>query len=135
MPTDATHRRLAQAQEKFNPVAHVLDRLALDIEKEYGRTAVLTPQGAMEQTAENAYAVRYSLRQPEEARFALTFIVVGEGPDLLLVQGHERTGPGDPRSDPGQVDQHVYRLQQVDEIKAAVKARIVEHLRARGVLH
>jgi hypothetical protein len=89
----------------------------------------------MQQTAENAYSVRYALRRPAEARLALTFIIVGDGSDMLLVQGDERPGPRDAKADPGQVDQHVYRLQQVDEIKAAVKARIVDHLRARGVLH
>lgn len=127
--------RLALAQAHFDPVARVLDRLASDIEKEYGRFAVLERRGSMQQMAENAYSVRYSLRHPDEARLSLTFIVTGEDADLLLVQGHERSGPRDIKANPGQVDQHVYRLREVEDIKAAVKEKIVDHLRSRGVLH
>ena len=135
MRTKPANKRLALAKAKFKPVARVLDRLPQDIEKEHGRSAVLEPRGSMEETAGNAYAVRYSLRHPEEARLSLTFIVVGDKADLLLVQGHERSDPRNVTADPGQVDQRVYRLAEVEEIKAAVKAKIVDHLRAEGVLH
>jgi hypothetical protein len=134
MPTNVYQSRLALAQAKFRPLARVLDRLSEDIEKEHGRPAALKPRGAMEQTAENAFAVRYALRQPDEARLSLTFRIVGEDADLLLLEGHERSGSPDFRADPGQVDQCVYRLAEVEEIKAAVKAKIVDHLRARGML-
>ena len=135
MQTKPDQGRLALAQAKFDPVARVLDRLSKDIEKEYGRSAVLKPRGSMQPTAGNAYAVRYTLRDPEEARLSLTFIVVGDNADLLLLKGQDRSGPRDDRADPGQVDQRVYRLREVEEIKAAVKQKIVDHLRRRGALH
>ena len=135
MPTEVDQDRLALAQAKFEPVARVLDHLSRDIEKEHGRPAALKRRGAIEQTAQNAFAVRYSLRQPEEARLSLTFRIVGDDSDLLLLERHERSDPRDARVDPGRVDQRVYRLGEVEEIKAAVKAKIVDHLRARGVLH
>ena len=135
MQTKSDHGRLALAQAKFDPVARVLNRLSTDIEKEYGRSAVLKPRGSMQQMAGNAYAVRYTLRDPEEARLSLTFIVVGDDADLLLLEGQDRSGPRDARADPGQVDQRVYRLQEVEEIKAAVKQKIIDHLRRRGALH
>jgi hypothetical protein len=113
----------------------VLDRLSKDVEKEHGPSAVLKQREAMEQTAQNAYAVRYSLRYPDEARLSLTFIVVGEDADLLLMQGHERSGPRDIRANPGQIDQHVYRLDEIEEIKAAVQQKISAHLQTREVRH
>src|SRR5215208_2993783 len=127
--------RLSLAQAKFDPVARVLDHLSRDIEKEYGASAVLKPRGSMHQMAGNAYAVRYTLRDPEEARLSLTFLVVGDDADLLLVEGQDQSGSRDVRADPGQVDQRVYRLQEVEEIKAAVKQKIIDHLRRRGALH
>ena len=122
--------RLGVAKAKFVPVAQVLDGIARDIKKEHGGSAVLKRRGAMHKLAENAYTVRYSLRQPDDVRLSLTFTVVGENADLILVQGHERSGPRDIRGNPGQVDQHVYRLEQIDEIKHAVQEKILAHLRS-----
>ncbi len=90
--------RLGVAQAKFMPVAQVLDGLARDIEKEHGRSAVLKRRGTMNKLAENAYTVRYSLRQPDDVSLSLTFTVVGENADLILVQGHQRSGPRDIRA-------------------------------------
>jgi hypothetical protein len=131
MRTNVNRSRLALAEAKFGPIARVLDRLSEDVEKEHGRSAVLKRRSAMQQTARNAYVVQYSLRHPDEAQLSLTFIVIGEDADLLLMQGHERSGPRDFRADPGQVDQHVYRLEKIEEIKAAVQQKITAHLRAR----
>ena len=122
--------RLGLAQAKFMPVAQVLDGIAKDIEREHGRSAVLKQRGAMHKLAENAYTVRYSLRQPDDVRLSLTFTVVGENADLVLVQGHERSGPRDIRANPGQVDQHVYRLDRIDEIKHAVQEKILAYLQS-----
>ncbi len=85
----------------------------------------------MEVTAQNVYVVQYSLRHPNDVRFALTFIVTGENGDLLLVQAQERSGPEDIKADPAQFDQHVYRLEKIDEIKKAVQGKISTHLRTR----
>ena len=123
--------RLGLAQAKFLPVAQVLDGIAKDLEREHGHSAVLKPRGVMHKLAENAYAVRYSLRQPDEVRLSLTFTIVGENADLILVQGPERSGPRDARANPGQVDQHVYRLEQIDDIKHAVQEKILAHLGSR----
>ncbi len=131
MQTHVDHRRLALAQAKFAPVAQVLDHLAKDIQKDHGGSAELKQRSPMEPTAQNVYAVRYSLRHPDDVRFALTFIVTGEDADLLLVQAQERSGPRDIRAHPEQVDQHVYRLDEIDTIKQAVQEKIRSHLRTR----
>ena len=123
--------RLGLAQAKFIPVAQVLDGIAKDIEREHGRSVVVKPRGTMHKLAENAYTVRYSLQQPDDVRLSLTFTVAGENADLLLVQDQERSSPDDIRTNPGQVDQHVYRLEQIDEIKLAVRDKILAHLRSR----
>jgi len=122
------------AQAKFQPVARVLDHLSREIERDCGRPAVLKPRGAMEQTAGNVCEVRYALRCPQEVDLSLTFLVVGDDADLLLLR-KQATGPDDARADPGQVDQRVYQLGEVEAIKMAVKEKILDHFRARGGLH
>ncbi len=89
----------------------------------------------MEVTAQNAYTVRYSLQHPDDVRFALTFTVTGEEAELVLLQSQERAGAQDIRANPGQVDQRVYRLESIDEIKGAVQERLVMHLRSRADQH
>ena len=135
MHTKSDRGRLARAQTKFDPVARVLERLSTDLKKEYGRSAVLKPRGSMQQTAGNVCEVQYTLREPQGANLSLTFMVVGDDADLLLLQRQAQSGPDDSRADPGQVDQRVYRLGEVETIKAAVKEKIIDHLRARGALH
>ena len=129
MRTNVDHGRLALARAKFEPVARVLDELAKDIEKKHGRSAVLKQRSPMEVTAHNVYAVRYSLRHSNDIRF--TFIVTGENADLLLVQAQERSSPEGIKADPAEFDQHVYRLEKIDEIKRAVQGKISTHLRTR----
>ena len=89
----------------------------------------------MQQTAGNVFEVRYALREPQEAKLSLTFMVVGDDADLLLLEHQEPSGPDDNRADPGQVDQRVYRLGEVEAIRAAVREKIIDHLRARGAQH
>jgi hypothetical protein len=132
MNTGADHGHLARARAKFEPVAQALNRLAKDIEKEHGQAAVLEQRSAMELTAQNTSTVRYALRHPDETRLSLVFIVTGEDADLLLLREQEHPGPQERQSNPGQVDQRVYRLEQIDEIKEAVQAKIVAHLRSRA---
>ena len=135
MHITSDHSRLAVAQTKFDPVARVLSRLSTDLEREYGRSAVLKPRGSMQQTAGNVCEVQYALYHPQKANLSLTFMVVGDNADLLLLEHQEPSGPDDNRADPGQVDQRVYRLGEVETIGAAVKEKIIDHLRARGLLH
>ena len=131
MQTNVDHGRLARARAKFEPVTQMLNHLAKHIEQDHGGSAVLKQRCPMEPTAQNAYAVRYSLRHPDDTRLALTFIVTGEEADLLLLQAQERSGPQDIRAHPGQIDQRVYRLEKVEEIKQAVQEKIIAHLRTR----
>ena len=135
MQTNVDRGRLARAQAKFEPVARVLDHLSRDLEKEHGRSAVLECRSPMKPTAQNAYTVRYSLQHPDDVRFALTFTVTGEEAELVLLQSQERTGAQDIRANPGQVDQRVYRLESIDEIKEAVQEKIATHLRSRADQH
>jgi hypothetical protein len=135
MQNNVDHESLAKAEARFEPLARVLDHLAKDIAHEHGRSALLEQRSPMQETAQNAYTVRYSLRHPDDVRFALTFIVTGEHADLLLLQAQERTGPQVPGAHPGQVDRRVYRLNEIDEIKRAVREKIVTHLRARQAQH
>ena len=132
MQTNVEQGRLALARVRFAPVACMLDRLAEEIERKHGPSAVLEQQGPMEPTAQNVCSVRYSVRHPKDGQLALTFVVTGESADLLLLQAREQSGPEDTRADPGPVDQHVYRVEEIDGIKQAVQEKIRAHLRTRG---
>ena len=76
--------------------------------------------------------MRYCLGYPDEARLALTFVVTGKSANLLLLQAEEQSGPRKIRADPGPVDQHVYRVEEIDGIKRAVQEKIRAHLRTQG---
>ena len=128
MHTNVDQGRLTMARAKFEPVAQVLDRLARGIETDHGRSATLKQRGPMEPAAQNAFTVRYSLQHPDNARFALTFVVTGDDADLLLVQTQQHTSPKDIMADPGQVDQRVYRLEKIDEISKVIQDKISAHL-------
>ena len=131
MLTHVDRRRLAVARAKFEPVARALDRLAKDIGKDHGQSVTLKPRSPLEPTAQNAFTVRYSLQHPDNDRFALTFVVTGDNADLLLVQAQQHVGPQDNPAHPGQVDQRVYRLENVDEIRQVVQEKISTHLQSR----
>jgi hypothetical protein len=64
---------------------------------------------------------------------SLTFIVTGANADLILLQGHQRSAARDVSAKPGQFDQHVYRLEELDELKEAVREKIIDHLAATRV--
>ena len=81
------------------------------------------------------FAVRYALRHPDEARLSLTFRIVGDDADLLLLEGQERLGLRDVKANPGRVDQRVYRLGEVEAIKAAVRAKIGPHASGAPILY
>ena len=130
MQTNVVQGRLALARVKFEPVACMLDHLAKDIEKEHGRV-VLQQRSPMESTAQNVCSVRYFLRYPDDVRLALTFIVTGEIADLLLLQAQERSGPRNMKANSGPVDQRVYRVEEVEDIKQAVQEKIRAHLWSR----
>jgi hypothetical protein len=130
MHTNVDQRRLALARAKFEPLARVLDRLAQDIRKDYGRPTTLQQRSPMEPTARNAFTVWYSLEGPDKVQFALAFVVTGDDADLLLVQTRQHSGSRGVKADPGQVDQRVYRLENIDEIRRVVQEKISTHLRS-----
>ena len=132
MHTNVDQRRLASARAKFEPLARVLDRLAKDIRNDHGQSSALEQRSPMEPTAQNAFTVRYSLRHPDNDRFALTFVVTGDDADLLLVQAQQHPSSRDVKTDPGQVDQRVYRLDEIDEIRRVVQEKISTQLRSRA---
>jgi hypothetical protein len=131
MHTKVDQRRLAVARAKFEPLARALDRLAKDIGSDRGRSAALEQRSPMEPTAQNAFTVRYSLRHPDNDRFALTFVVTGDDADLLLIQAQQHSGSRDVKTNPGPVDQRVYHLENVAEIRRVIQEKISTHLRSR----
>jgi hypothetical protein len=128
MHINSNRRPAPLAEVKFTPVAQVLERLARDIKMEQGGSAVLEQRSPIKQLAQNAYKIRYSLRHPDKVRFSLTFTVVGDNADLLLLEAQERSASQDVRGNPGQVDQQVYSLERIDEIKEAVEQKLRAHL-------
>ena len=132
MQTNGDHGHLALAWAKFKPVARALDDVSKDLKQDHGRSAVLQQKSPMQQISQNACRVQYILQQPNEARLSLTFIVVGDEADCVLLQAQERSGPSDKGANPGQVDQHLYGVDELDDIKAAVREKISAHLKLRA---
>lgn len=122
---------LALVRSNLEPLRRFLDRMGELISKEFGDAAVWEPAGEIQKTAQNAHEVRYSLRHADHVRLSLTFIITGDNADLVLLQGHERSVPRDLGANPGQFDQHAYRLNEIDELKEAVREKVLAHMAAR----
>jgi hypothetical protein len=124
----AIRSQLQLASAKFEPVEHFLDRMSKKLAREYGPSTALQRRGGMQPTALNTFEVRYSIPYPEEAPLSLTFIVTGENADTILIQGRQGSAAGEVSADPGQLDQRVYRLERLGELKQALRERIIGHL-------
>jgi hypothetical protein len=96
MQTNGDDAHLAVARAKFKPVARALEDVSKNLQQEHGRSAVLQQKSPMQPISQNACMVQYSLQHPNEARLSLTFIVVGDEADCVLLQGQERSGPWTP---------------------------------------
>ena len=129
MQKHANHKRRAVAHAKFEPVAQLLNHLVKDVEKDHGQSVVLEQKSPLQPLAQNAYTVRYCLRQPSTVRLSLTFILVGDNADRILLQEDARSDPGTIGASSGPVDQRVYRTEKIEEIKRAVWEKISAHLR------
>src|SRR4051794_25908400 len=128
MHTTGNHAHLALARARFKPVARALDEISKDLKRDLGRSAVLQQKTPMQQISLSASKVQYVLPHADQDRLSITFIVVGDEADCVLLQHHDSGSP-DNRANPGQVDQQVYRLDRLDEIKQAVREKISAYLR------
>ena len=135
MQTNHDRAHLALAQAKFRPVARALEDVSKDFEQDHGQPVVLQQQSPMQPISQNACKVQYALQHLDEAPLSLTFLVVGDEADCVLLQGQECSGPLDSRAEPGQVDQHVYRVDDLNDIKSAVRNKITAYLRALEAQH
>ncbi len=117
--------RLERASAKFEPVRLFLDYLSQGIVRKYDQHATLEQQDIQE-TARDTYDVRYLLRRGGEDRLSLDFILTGDNANLVLLQDNQ---PGVPER-VGRVDQRVYRLDQIDDLKAAVEEKVISQLKA-----
>ena len=77
-----------------------------------------------QETARNTYEVRYSFCGADDNQTLLTFILTGDDIDIVLLQDNQPAG----RESPGQVDQRVYRLDEMDDLKRVVQDKIITHL-------
>ena len=80
------------------------------------------------------------MRDDGKSQLSLRFIVTGENADLVLFQIREKPKQADSKECPGEIDQHVYRLEEMDHLKEVVEDKVVSHLLSRtfaraAVLH
>jgi hypothetical protein len=115
----------AVAHEHSKCIERVLDHVGRAIADRHGRTPAFQRRD-VKQTARNTYDVEY-LMGWYGSQLSLRFIVTGENADLVLFQSRERREQADPK-EPGEVDQHVYRLEEMDHLKQVVEDKIVSHL-------
>src|SRR3954471_3406671 len=101
MQTNGDRAHLALARAKFRPVARALDDVSKDFKQDHGQSAILQQKSPMQPISQNACRVQYPLQDPDEAPLWLTFVVVGDEADSVLLQGHERSGRSDSSADPG----------------------------------
>lgn len=118
------------ARSNFQPLERFLDHLGKEIATERGSSLALERRGEMQQIAQNMFEVRYSLHHPDEIRLSLTFIIIGDDANFVLLQGHQRSTSRDLSANPGPVDQHAYRLDEIGELENAVREKIAAHLEA-----
>ena len=123
--SSSNESRLERASAKFEPLRVFLDNLSRGTVRKYDRHATLEQQDIQE-TARDTYDVRYSLRSRGMDRLSLDFILTGDNADLVLLQDSQ-TGT---HKRAGQVDQRVYRLDRIDDLKAAVEEKVISYLKA-----
>jgi hypothetical protein len=123
----AIRSQLQLASANFEPIQHFLDRMSETLTRQYGPYTAWQRRGGMQPTALNTFEVRYSIPHPD-APLLLTFIFTGDDADTILIQGRQRSTAGEVNAEPGQLDQRVYRLDRLNELKEALRARIIGHL-------
>ena len=128
MHTTGDHAHLALARARFKRVARALNEVSKDVKRDLGRSAVLQQETPMQQISQSASRVQYVLPNADQDRLSITFIIVGDEADCVLLQHHD-SGVPESSANPGQFDQQVYRLDRVDEIKQAVREKISAYLR------
>ena len=120
--------RLAMARSSFEPIERFLSRLGQVIARDYDPSSRLERREDLHEVAQGMYEIRYSLRHADETRLSLTFIITGDKADLILLQGHQRSSARNLSADPGAVDQHVYRVDEFDDLEAAIREKVTGHL-------
>ena len=118
---------LTLAKDHFKPIEQFLKHLRQEIFHRHDSTS-LDRREPLHQTAKDTYEVRYSLHGKGDERLSMTFTLVGEEADKILFQGHQRSTPRDVSANPGQVDQHVYRLDEMTNLMQAVQEKVTVHL-------
>ena len=111
----------------FEPIERFLKHLRQEISNRHDGTS-LDRREPLHQTAKDTYDVRYSLHGKGNDRLSLTFTLAGEEADKILFQGHERSSQRDVSANPGQVDQHVYQLDEMTDLIRVVQEKVAVHL-------
>ena len=110
----------AVAHEHSKCIERVLNHVGRVIADKHGRTPAFKRRD-VKQTARNTYDVEYLMRGRGKSQLSLRFIVTGENADLVLFQSREQA---DPKEYPGEIDQHVYRLEEMDHLKEVVEDKV-----------
>lgn len=126
---DETARRhgegfLASARANFRSIEQFLDHLKETIAKRHQGAYELVLEEEMRRSAANACDVLYSVHNAGGGILSLRFTMVGERADMILFQGHQRSALNQAQPKTGPVDQHVYRMGEMDELKKVVQRRI-----------
>ena len=117
----------AVAHEHSKCIERVLNHVGRVIADKHGRTPALERRD-VKQTARNTFDVEYRLRNSRNGQLSLPFIVTGRNADLVLFQSREKPEQAKAKDYPGEIDQRVYRLEEVEQLNEVVKDKIVSHL-------
>lgn len=119
---------LAAARTNFRPIEQFLGHLDGAVVRARPGSYALTLTEAMRRSAINACDVLYTLRGAGEETLSLRFTMVGDRADMLLFQAHQSSVFSGAQPKSGPVDQHVYRMGEVEELKRVVERRVTAFL-------
>jgi hypothetical protein len=117
----------AVAHEHSKCIERVLNHVGRVIANKHGQTPALERRDA-KQTARNTFDIEYRLLNSRNGQLSLRFIVTGRNADLVLFQSREKPEQAKAKDYPGEIDQRVYRLEEVEQLNDVVKDKIVSHL-------
>lgn len=114
--------RLKTVLANIEPLTRFLDHFSGVILCRYRGHPTLQQQGIQE-TARNTHELRYSLFRDGDNQLSLSFILTGDEGNTVLLRQNDGDGPG-------QVEQQVYRLTEIDDLTTAVQEKIIGQLEA-----
>ena len=114
------------ARRRFEPLASFLEHLGKNV-ADHKPWFSLKIQDDMRKIAQHTFETKYLLCKNGAECLSLDFTLVGPEADKILFQRHKRSSPRDMSANSEQVDLHVYRLDEMDQLKQVVENKVISY--------